>query len=764
MNKFLGIDLGASAIKLVAVDGSVRSHQLPSWREEPLGPEFLPGAEEDSSTQNATTQDPNAQSHTKAEGSLALAREESSESQPDSADSGQAGAFDSASDSDAGAQSADEEGEDAEENDAKEAADKLPQARSWEDRALDALQVLKEEGWLKAENIACALPSSLVATHLLSLPFGDMRKVEQTLPFELEEAIPFELDEVVFDYQVLSREPSQTTLLVAVVRKEAVKSTLELLAKVGVDPGTLTFSAASLMHLAAGGYLPPSSDAALKGGLEELAELPQPWEAEADGEDGALDPDPSTTALEDEEGFSSEFEASDPSDPSADPSQAPEDANTQRSLESAEDSADFDADSEFEDSEEAPKKGLRRLGGGWAGRRKSKGAKDSKSSKSGKRSKSAGKKASGRGAEKPASRRAGRSRAGSEAPSEVCALIDIGHKRSGIVIIDGDRLGFARSVSSAGAEVTAAIARALGGVSLYEAEKHKHALASAPFDPSVAVAKERAVAGLIREIRATFAAWHSHSQRRVQRIVLCGGGSRLWGIEGFIQDAFDLPVELLEDLNKRPLPNEAGSLDTQAQALSLGLHAAGGRRQLRLNFRRGEFAYTHDVSSLRLRSRALMAMAAVLALLLGANAWAKVRVLSAEEAQLDAILCETTQKILGSCESDYRVALGKLKGQGSPAAAIPKISASDMALSVANYFPPDKDATLMELEILDSEIRLRGDAASYDVVEDVVGELQKSRCFGEVRKGRLIKKESRIEFDIDARYTCTQPGEDEADS
>src|SRR5690606_22186952 len=118
-----------------------------------------------------------------------------------------------------------------------------------------------------------------------------------------------------------------------------------------------------------------------------------------------------------------------------------------------------------------------------------------------------------------------------------------------------------------------------------------------------------------------------------------------------------------------------------------------------------------------------------LLVLFGANAWAKSHGLAEREARLDAVLCETTKKILGTCETDYRVALGKLKGQGSPAASVPKVSAVDLVQMVTKLFPPDQDAVLDDLDVVDNTVRLRGDAADYDVVENVVAELQKNRCF-----------------------------------
>lgn len=619
MNRILGIDLGATAIKAVAIEGSFRTHQLRGYREELLGPAIV-SAETAPSIADAPTPlfpEPHDGSET------AASQESPTGSDQPSADS-QGGVVASAGSPDS--------------------------PRTWEERALEALEALSQDGWLAADTVVCCLPSSQVASHIVTLPFHDARRIEQTLPFELEELIPFDIEDVIFDYQVLSKAPGKTVLLVMVARREAVTATLELLSKVGVDPNVVTFSAASLQHLVSAGYVP------------ELAPKEEDEEAEEAGSDQS------------EESTSGENARETP-----DPKPAPKKASLARF-------------------------------------------------------------------------RKGRT------PQELRAqaIVDIGAERTNILIAENGALAFARTVSPAGSDVTRAVARALGDVSFDQAETYKKHMDLAGGDPTPIAAAELALGGLIRELRATFAAFMAHSHRPVERVTLCGGGSQLEGLAPLLADSLGIPVERLEVLNPKPLP-QSEALPSGALALALGLHGAGGSRQLRLNFRRGEFAFTRDMSALRLRTRAFIAMAATLVLLMGANAWAKAHVLAKREARLDTVLCETTQRILGNCETDYRVALGKLKGQGSPAASVPKVSAVDLVQLVTRLFPPDKDAVLDDLDVVDTTVRLRGDAADYDVVEDVVAELQKNRCFGEVRKGRMVKKDSRIEFDIDAQYTCSQP-------
>src|SRR5450755_4194330 len=73
-----------------------------------------------------------------------------------------------------------------------------------------AAQMTAVQGLLKSfagrpETFVLALPGVGAATHMVSLPFVDARKVEQTLSFEVEGQIPFDLKDVIYDYQVLDQ-------------------------------------------------------------------------------------------------------------------------------------------------------------------------------------------------------------------------------------------------------------------------------------------------------------------------------------------------------------------------------------------------------------------------------------------------------------------------------------------------------------------------------------------------------------------------------
>jgi len=126
-------------------------------------------------------------------------------------------------------------------------------------------QLAAVEGLLKSfsgrpEALVVALPGVGAATHMVSLPFTEARKVEQTLSFEVEGQIPFDLKDVIYDYQVLDQGKGRSELLVGVARREFVHGLLDALGALGLEPRTVTIAPLAYQSLMA--TLPP-------GGVQE---------------------------------------------------------------------------------------------------------------------------------------------------------------------------------------------------------------------------------------------------------------------------------------------------------------------------------------------------------------------------------------------------------------------------------------------------------------------------------------------------------------
>ncbi len=99
--------------------------------------------------------------------------------------------------------------------------------------------------------IVVGLPAGRVSTWLLEMPFSDKRRLEATLPFEVENYVPWDLDTIVLDYQVQDKGPP-AKVFAAMAPRDRVAALLAGLAEVGIDPRYVTVDAAALAGLLEG--------------------------------------------------------------------------------------------------------------------------------------------------------------------------------------------------------------------------------------------------------------------------------------------------------------------------------------------------------------------------------------------------------------------------------------------------------------------------------------------------------------------------------
>ena len=106
----------------------------------------------------------------------------------------------------------------------------------WEQLASSVLQVLFADRGVRSEKIIASLPGRYVSTRLVHLPFADRKRIEKTVPFELEGLIPLSLDEALLDYQILSTDSQGSRILALCTEKKLMEAHLALLREAGADP------------------------------------------------------------------------------------------------------------------------------------------------------------------------------------------------------------------------------------------------------------------------------------------------------------------------------------------------------------------------------------------------------------------------------------------------------------------------------------------------------------------------------------------------
>jgi len=136
--------------------------------------------------------------------------------------------------------------------------------------------------------------------------------------------------------------------------------------------------------------------------------------------------------------------------------------------------------------------------------------------------------------------------------------------------------------------------------------------------------------------------------------------------------------------------------------------------------------------------------------------------LARREAVIDKALCDAQTKILGKCYPDFEQAQSVLRGRGTPAAALPKVTAVEILAELAAKVPESVPVRFDRIEITREKLHLQGTTEAAENVDRLVSALTTSRCFGDARSGgaRRRGQDAKFEFSIDSGLTCLE-GRDE---
>lgn len=111
------------------------------------------------------------------------------------------------------------------------------------------MEQLFKENNLEADRIVTAMPGQYISSRILSFNFSDAKKIETAIYAEIEDIVPFNLDEMIIDHQILGEVGGKTIALVAMTRKNFLKSFLEHLQRLEIDPKLIDIDSLSFYNL-----------------------------------------------------------------------------------------------------------------------------------------------------------------------------------------------------------------------------------------------------------------------------------------------------------------------------------------------------------------------------------------------------------------------------------------------------------------------------------------------------------------------------------
>ncbi|MBH1988574.1 MAG: PilN domain-containing protein [Myxococcaceae bacterium] len=244
---------------------------------------------------------------------------------------------------------------------------------------------------------------------------------------------------------------------------------------------------------------------------------------------------------------------------------------------------------------------------------------------------------------------------------------------------------------------------------------------------------------VLREIKQTMLSL----DEPISQIYLTGGGALADGVEAEFSERLKVPCQILRPLGLSPV---------LALALSYALIGSTPREKLnRFNLRKEEFAFTSPVRLVSSRNQKLGIWALILLSLIVVNYGTRRYFLS---ARIDAFLereAKLCEKVTGAnpCLGPMKKMLAQDKQD-----KIPDKSALDIYVEVSNAIPPNLKLKLSELDIGNKGVRMSGNTADFESVDQIVSTLSQVPCFKKVEKGRARQGESGVHFQISMDYDC----------
>jgi len=132
-----------------------------------------------------------------------------------------------------------------------------------EQSIVSAIQALIDDNNLVWDDIISAVPGEKVATRLITMPFGSIKKIDKTVAFEIEDYIPLDLDSVVFDYNASVLGKNLAKVMVAYASKTELAKYISLLNDAGVDPRIISAGGVDLVNLIHFGFATPDAPCAI---------------------------------------------------------------------------------------------------------------------------------------------------------------------------------------------------------------------------------------------------------------------------------------------------------------------------------------------------------------------------------------------------------------------------------------------------------------------------------------------------------------------
>jgi hypothetical protein len=376
---------------------------------------------------------------------------------------------------------------------------------------------------------------------------------------------------------------------------------------------------------------------------------------------------------------------------------------------------------------------------------------------------------------------------------ECVALIDVGHEKTSVCIVQDGVLRMFRSINLGGRYITEFLARDLE-TDFPEAQRVKHRVSRvfcetdegkdlSPDDHAIAKSITLAANAIVKELGRTFFAFKNWEKAPISRIILSGGTSSIKNFDVYLSEQFEITTtrNRLDETGLKINPALASRMDVLPQSVAIGMRAVGtAKRHSQINLRQGEFAFVQNYESLLKAASSAFRVVGVALLLLCVSYGVKYWFYQQQINQLQSEYLKAYTAIFPSVKNQFipgKFAFEKLRADSTQklqkeisikreaVRTFVEENAPSPALLVlkelSEVIPKETklDVTLYQFNALPTgggKLVLRGETDSYATVDKIVESVKNAKLL----KGAEAKQSGAkpgsdnkiIEFTIHAEY------------
>ena len=349
-------------------------------------------------------------------------------------------------------------------------------------------------------------------------------------------------------------------------------------------------------------------------------------------------------------------------------------------------------------------------------------------------------------------------------------IIDFGHTYTRLLVMSDDKPVVVHTTRRGGADITGVMSENFQ-IRKADARRLKHqegAVGPATREGDrrmrqIAGTIEEALRPLVRDLRRTFQSAYAKYGVAVDAVYICGGTSRLEGMDAFLHGEFDVPVHRLRLDESVPWTVGAGQLARMPEA-TLAFACAMQRPLTEsdadiIDFRQDEFVFRGKSSYLHQQMVRFGLIAAVLLVMTVAVLVIQYMDQRTQLRVMQQAVAEQTEELFGQPLTATSAIQARLEGEAAANREfVPRMSAYELMVRIMEQIDDDIPLKLDRIEV-DTDrslVQMVGETDSPQSVDVLASQIERLQCLRNVRKDQVnVRGEDQVQFELQISSGCS---------